>query len=109
MELARKVKKADFKRITGYNFEDFAKAVHNYGVDAGNGRGQKYPIDKQIVENMWEDEFVYAIFGYIGDYGVPAGDLTRLSTYGIVKGDGDERIVVIDYGLSSDVYSTYYS
>ena len=109
MELARRVNKNDFKRITGYNFEDFANAVHNYGVDSGNGRGYKHTIDKEIVADMWEDEFVYSIFGYIGDYGVPAGDLTRLSTYGIVKGDGDERIVIIDYGLSSDVYDSYYS
>ncbi len=37
-----------------------------------------------------------------------AGDLDRLSTYGLVKRDGHDTIVIIDFGLSGDVYSTYY-
>lgn len=109
MELARKVKTADFERITGYKFKDYAIAVNNYGVDSTNGRGYKGDIDPKIVEDMWEDEFVYDIFTYIGNYAIPVGDLKRLSTYGIVKGDNEERIVIIDYGLTSDVYSSYYS
>jgi hypothetical protein len=110
MELARKLKVADFKKITGFNFKDYAAAVHNYGDTAnGRGRGHKMEVDEKIVEQMWEDEFVYGIFQYIGNYGIPAGDLIRLSTYGIVKEDGEERVVIIDYGLTSDVYSSYYS
>jgi hypothetical protein len=108
MELARKLTVGDFKRITGFNFKDFGIAVLNYGIDAG-GKGRKRSIDIKVVEDMWEDEFVYGIFNYIGNYGVPTGDLTRMSTYGIVKGDGNERVVVIDYGLSADVYDSYYS
>jgi len=110
MELARKVSVSDFKRITGFNFKDYAAAVHNYG-EAVNARGVSHEmdVDKEIVAEMWEDEFVYDIFQYIGNYGIPAGDLKKLSTYGIVNGDNDERIVIIDYGLTSEVYSSYYS
>jgi hypothetical protein len=111
MELARKVRVSDFKKITGFTFKEFEMAIHNYGIDTGNGRNSigKMPLDKNIQEKMWEDEFVYGIFDYIGNYGIPVGDLMRLSTYGIVKGDNDERIVIIDYGLTSDVYTSYYN
>jgi len=109
MELARKITSSDFKRITGFSFEDFAVAVHNYGINSGNGVGFEKEIDKSVLESMWEDEFVFEIFQYIGNYGVPSGDLTKKSTYGIVKGDGDERVVIIDYGLTSDVYDSYYN
>jgi len=109
MELARKVTKPIFKMVTGYSFEDYSKAIYNYGIDSGNGRGSKYDIDKNIVEDMWENEFTYGIFSFIGDYGLPTGDFLRLSSYGLVKRDGKDTIVMIDYGLNNDVYQSYYS
>lgn len=110
MQLAKKLTKSKFKQITGFNFDDFATAVHNYGIDSGNAaRYAKMPIDSKIVESMWEDEFVYGIFDFIGNYGVPAGDLTRLSSYGVVTENGVDRVVIIDYGLSHDVYQSFYS
>lgn len=112
MELARKVNKGDFKRVTGYSFEQFVAAVHNYGEDVNSRRGQqpfKMHIDKEVYADMWENEFMYGIFQYIGNYGIPAGDLKKLSTFGLVKRDGQDRIIIIDYGLTSDVYQSYYS
>lgn len=109
MELARKLKKSDFKRITGFNWDDYTKVMHNYGVDAGVSRGYKYDVNPEVVEAMWEDEFTYEMLSFIGNYGIPAGDLIRTSSYGIVKRDGEDTIVMIDYGLTSDVYDSYYS
>lgn len=109
MELARKVTVSDFKKIIGYSFSDYQKAIHNYGIDSGNGRGQKYSIDKELVEGMWENEFVYEMFSFIGNYGLPTGDLQRLNSYGIVKRNNQDTIVMIDYGLNTDVYTGYYN
>jgi hypothetical protein len=110
MELARKVKASDFKNIVGYKFEDIQTAIHNYGIDSGNNRGgRKYDIDKDLWDDMWENEFMQEIFDYIGNYGIPSGDLERLNSYGLVKRDGEDQIVIIDYGLTHDVYSSYYS
>ena len=109
MELARKLTKSNFKQITGFNWDDYTNAIHNYGVDH-TGRGHKYSdIPKELMEEMWEDEFTYGILSFIGSYGVPTGDLERTSSYGVVKRDGQDSIVMIDYGLTSDVYSSYYS
>ena len=111
MELANKVKKSDFKNIVGYSFEDIQKAIHNYGIDSGNANRVtgKYEMDKSLLEDMWENEFMYEMFSFIGNYGVPIGDLKRLSSYGVVKRNGQDAIVLIDYGLTHDVYSSYYS
>lgn len=108
MELARKVSLGDFKRIVGYSFEDFKTALYNYGIDSGNDRGHKMIMDKQVYQDMWENEFIYGIFDFIGNYGLPTGDLRRLNSYGIVKRDGEDRIVIIDYGFTHDVYDGYY-
>jgi hypothetical protein len=109
MELARKVRPSDFKNIIGYSFEDYKLAIRNYGIDTGNNKGSKYPLSKQLVEDMWENEFMYEMFSFIGNYAVPTGDLERTSSYGLVNRDGQDKIVLIDYGLTHDVYSSYYS
>jgi hypothetical protein len=110
MELAKKITEGEFKRISGFNFKDFAAALNNYYHERTNYRnGYKMEVDSEIVAEMWEDEFVYGIFQYLGNYKVTVGDLTRLSTYGIVKRDGQDTIVLIDYGLTEDVYKSHYS
>lgn len=110
MELARKVSKGDFKRITGFNFEDYAAAVNNHGIEVNRrlNRGTKMDVSKELVEKMWEDEFVYEIFDFIGGYDLPVGDLMRLSSYGIVTRNGQDAIVLVDYGLTEEVFSTHY-
>jgi mRNA-degrading endonuclease RelE of RelBE toxin-antitoxin system len=110
MELAIKVKASDFKNIVGYSFEDIQKAIHNYGIDSGNKKNLgKYDMDQELADDMWENEFMYELFSFIGNYAVPVGDLQRLSSYGVVKRDGQDKIVLIDYGLTHEVYSSYYS
>lgn len=110
MELARKLSVKAFQNITGIPFELFAQAVHNYGQDANGGRNSfRYTIEPEVLEELWENEFVYDIFQLIGNYGVPASDLARMNSYGIVKRGGDDIVILIDYGLTSDVYDSYYS
>ena len=109
MELARKLDKPQFKQITSFKWNDYVNAIHNYGRDIKPTKyGYDWPVDKKIVEAMWEDEFVYSIFNFMGNYDIPSGDLERLSTYGIVKRNDGDAVVMIDYGLTSDVYDSYY-
>lgn len=109
MELARKATKPNFQQITGLPFDEFARGVHNYGIESGNNRGFKYNVDKEFMEKMWENEFSYDILSFIGNYGLPSGDLERISSYGVVNRNGSDSVVLIDYGLTHDVYQSYYS
>jgi hypothetical protein len=109
MELARKITESEFKRISGFNFNDFAAALNNFYHERTNYRnGFEMKVDPEIVAQMWEDEFVFDIFQYLGNYDVPVGDLKKLNTYGIVKREGQETIVLIDYGLTDDIFNTHY-
>jgi hypothetical protein len=111
MELARKLKTADFRRITGFHWKDFVAAVHNYGNQSGNNGRNTFDmgVDANIVEAMWEDEFVYGIFTYIGNYGIPSGDLEKMNSYGVVTRNGSDHIVIIDFGFTQEVKDTHYS
>lgn len=109
MELAKKLTVSDFKRIVGFNFNEFADAIKYY-AHVSNGRGYNQNKQPENYEKMWENEFIYDIFSFIGNYGLKnVGDLTRFNSYGVVKRDNEDTIVVIDYGLTDDVYDSYYS
>ena len=58
---------------------------------------------------MWENEFTKDILDYINSYDIIPGDLSKTSTYGIVKRNGQDAIVIIDYGLTKDVFNKYYN
>lgn len=60
------------------------------------------------MDEMWENEYVYEMLSFLGNYEPPVGDLCRLSTYGVVNRNGKNMIVMIDYGLTNDVYDSYY-
>jgi hypothetical protein len=59
-------------------------------------------------DETWENDFVKSIYDIIGSYNIPSGDLTKLSTYGVVKRNGQDDVVMIDYGLTKEVYDSYY-
>jgi hypothetical protein len=110
MEQARKMSKGDFKRITGFSFEDYSKAIHNYSIDTVNPRGSRVPgPSEEVLEAMWEDETINGMLQYMPDYDVPAGDLMRTSTYGVVDREWGEDVVLIDYGFNLNVHQNHYS
>lgn len=117
MQLARKAKKSDFKRITGYTFDTISQYIaHCYNE---YGRGTMY-CDEQLAKlfNKWwregTDEFYDSIFGDLYEYLLNStletvGDLQRISSWGIVIDEnGEDRLVIIDYGLDDEVWRNYY-
>jgi len=78
---------------------------------SGDGRNRRniIPMDKNMVDSMWENEFMTGMFDFIGNYSLPTGDLVRTNSYGLVKRNGEDSIIMIDYGLTKEVYDSYYS
>jgi hypothetical protein len=107
MELARKVKKNDFKTLADFNFDDLDTYLRNTEQEM-KGKKPIFGIDQNVKEVMQENEFVIQLVDLMNAMGAPAGDMTRLNSYGIVKRDGHDTIVLIDFGLTNDVYSDYY-
>ncbi len=69
---------------------------------------RKRKIDDELVDEMWENEFIYDMLSFLGNYDAPVGDLMKIDSYGLVKRDGVDAIVLIDYGITNDVWDSYY-
>ena len=110
MELAKKVTPAIFERVVGFTFADYCAGLRKHHDDINPKRGSWFSSDvsKEVYEAMWEDEFTYEMLSFIGGYDIPVGDLCKLNTYGLVKRNGEDTIVMIDYGLNNDVWQDYY-
>lgn len=114
MELARKVTPATFKQVTGFDWEDFKKIMDKQYYRANPqkdrfGWADRKVLPDEIEQKMWEDEFVYPMLNLMANYDIPVGDLLRTSSYGLVKRNGNDAIVLIDYGLNQENYDSYYS
>jgi hypothetical protein len=107
MELAKKVKKSDFKKLEGINFDSFIKYIHRFYAQ-NNGRGSGPTIDKSDEEILNENDFTQTICSFMSDSDSPAGDFMRLNSYGVVNRNGEDIIVIIDFGLTQSVYDEYY-
>ena len=104
-EYCPRVKITDFKKETGYSFEYFTECLRYYYYRHLNTR-YRVPVAKpENYDETWEDDFIRPFYEYLGDFGVPVGDLCRISSYGR---NHNGEIVLVDTGLNEDVYNTYY-
>lgn len=116
-EYARRATAQDFKRLIGYGF-NFVREF----VNLSKSQYSKYPWNRwnptseqeEFFETMMDDNFPSAWwFRELNDYLVyyqleSTGDLLRPSSWGVVKRNGEELIVLVDYGLTDETYKYYY-
>ena len=107
MELARKVSKPIFRQLVGVDIHDLEMCLRNFG-QTQKGKQPLVRMDPEIESALNENEFVNDIKDLMQQMDAPAGDLGRLNSYGLVKRDCHDSIVVVDFGLTNDVYSDYY-
>lgn len=107
MEKAQKMKKSDWKRITGQSFYDWMSVLHNYMLDHIGKRGLRKLVPENF-EDIEESELFNNVVTMMVDFEMPVGDISRVSSWGIIDKDGQEVPVLIDYGLTKTVYSTHY-
>lgn len=112
-EKAQPIKKAEFKRVAEVDWDDFASYMMWWGNHIS---GKKYSfndedairaIDDAINE---ENEVVIKFTNFVANYGMGdvVGDLARKSSYGLVHRDYGEDIVLIDYGLTKEIFDKHY-
>lgn len=104
MELAKKVTPNKFKQIFGFTHTDLY--YHLINEFTNHTYNMPEELKNKIFNNEWITELVN--FAQDFDYSLP-GDFGRLSTYGLVNRDGEEKIVVIDFGLTNWVWNTEYA
>ena len=103
MELVEKLTKSKFKQIVGFDFD----SIWPYLESRFGGRNsQRYTgADKEILD---ENEWMYELGDMVGSYDFSYGDFRRLSSFGIVNRDGQPQVVLIDFGLTNDVFDQFY-
>ncbi len=120
MQLARKAKPNDFKRLTGYGFDVFCAYVdyvHEWYARPSRyyGPWRNHTFDEIFDSEQFRDGLDnYNLFSQVQAYMCDTqlesvGDMKRLSSWGVVSENGEENLVMIDFGLDDEVFNTYYS
>lgn len=107
MELARKVTPTMFKKIVGVDINTFGMYIRNQ-TSMNRGKPAYFSIDKDVAEYLNDNEIAIDTIDFIMNSDSEAGDIGRLSTWGVVHRDGGESLVIVDYGLTQGVYASYY-
>jgi hypothetical protein len=109
MEWAKKVTPAKFTQLIGAPINQYEYYLtKKYNEYTNKKVGWNISVDDQYVEVLENSEFVERVLDFLMNTDSPLGDYGRLSSYGLVMRDGVETLVVIDYGLNTDVYNTHY-
>lgn len=101
MELAKKVKKNDFKRLIGIDFH----ILIWYIINRYQGLEDEYSEEQDEILN--NSDYVSDLLNFCMYQGINPTDFQHLTQWGIVIRDGEEHLVIIDYGFSEDVKKLY--
>ena len=96
-----KISKPDFKKMTGLEFNDFGDSIR-YGLKNVSGNTD---LEKPENFDKVEKSDIYKELKRIGKtFKLMPGDLARISSWGTKDG----HPILIDAGLTADVFSDYY-
>lgn len=106
MERAVKAKPSDFRKIAGIDLKALEQVIRYWQSDM---KGHSYFVKPPGYDDyMEESEFVNILVSLMADYDMPAGDIGRISSWGIVN-RGKPELVLIDFGLTNTVYQDFYA
>lgn len=107
-ERAQKIKKSDWKRLTGWTFDEWSNTLNNYiNENRGQSTGWKLPVPPDF-EEIEETELFNNIVTMMADFDMPVGDVAKINSWGMVTREGKEVLVLVDYGLTQSVWEEYY-
>ena len=107
MELARPVTNQMFKNFFGVDIRDFEEYItleNNKRI----GKPIRFQPKPEVVKMLDNNVYVDRLIRFIADTDSIIGDFGKLSSYGLVRRDGKDTIVLIDFGLSDDDFKNYY-
>lgn len=109
MERAVKAKPSDFKKLAGIDIRDFARVISFWKSNQSGRRvGWAKPEGYDDYVESGDYPFINAVLDLMANYDMPAGDIGRISSWGIVN-RGKPELVLIDFGLTSTVYNDFYA
>lgn len=112
-ERAKKISPSRFKTLTGVDLKkmdpyiqlSYAEWQGKRAIYTSMWAGMLTPEEREYLD---DNEFTQEVVRFMQENNMPAGDFGRMSSYGEVDRDGQARVVLIDYGLSTDTLDSLY-
>lgn len=103
-------KNTDFENVLGYSWAKVTQFIITYysHYKTIHPWFKRSILDKDTYDKMWKVEWFQELATYLGDFDMPIDDFLRLSSWGMVERDGEPTMVIIDAGLTEDVWDDYY-
>lgn len=103
-ELAKRISKSRFKQLTTFDINEVYSYLFNY-YNEQRGKKHKIDINPDLYDRLDSSDFVIDLCVLMTNNDLAVGDLGRISSYGEING----HIMLVDYGASDDIMSSYYS
>ena len=96
--------------LYGIDFYTFISVINTVGVWYGRKRNLAAQVlsDDEMEYLQDENPDIKEFVDYVSNYNPPIGDMLRLANYGMVMREGSPQIVLLDSGLSDEIYNKYY-
>ena len=108
-EFVLPAKAQDFKHCFNMSFSQFCSFIHSCGTYRFGRRYWDIMEEDEWLNLLENNEDLQAFDDYIGNYGrIVVGDMCRICNYGLTKRYGEAHIVLLDSGLTEDVWNNYY-
>ena len=106
-------KKQDFQECLGIDEKTFFNFLITSWVNAHGHQKYKYVyggrlLNDELFYELTEREELMNWYDYISNYDMPLGDIIVRRNYGMTVRNGDPVIVLLDNGLTDEIYNNYY-
>ena len=102
-------KKEDFQHCLGISFEEYQQfviKVYNCYARRTMPTSMSNERYEELIEN---NEWLNGLYYMMADYQMPYGDIIRMSNIGLANRNGDAELVILDSGLSQEIWDEFYS
>jgi len=107
-ERTKKITPTRFTQLTNVKLNDLNIFLRNYDAEL-HGKRPIFSMSKELNDELYNNEFVSELLNFISDTNSNVGDMARISTYGEINRKGTPMAVLNDYGLTHEVYDSFYS
>lgn len=102
-------KDEDFEYICGVDFTTFTHVIKTVESLYNQKQRTKYLSDDDIEQLSNDSEDIANFVNYVYNYQPTTGDMMRICNYGIVSRNGEACIVLLDCGLTDEIFNKYYA
>lgn len=106
-------KEKDFQHCLGMSFNEWCSVIRAIEINCRYQVKQLFWVKPIENEKLWElcdnNETVYEFNDYIGSYDTASvGDLYVIQNYGLALRNNQPQIIILDSGLSEEIWNTHY-